>query len=173
MKRTVKISKDGRTITQKVIVDSDEYFDEHVPLVGRCYAVATRESVVSHNVSLIWEDGSEYIMDGFPGNFNRTIRLHHGWRGTTNDASVFAHGVRQCLTVNKKTYKNGKEHFVMIFGPEIEYGSEEHLAAIEKAKVLDEHRRLRQRALNAELAEVSYDDPQWYEKTFTIECKYA
>jgi hypothetical protein len=68
---------------------------------------------------------------------------------------------------------NGKEHFVMIFGPEIEYGSEEHLAAIEKAKVLDEHRRLRQRALNAELAEVSYDDPQWYEKTFTIECKYA
>lgn len=34
---------------------------------------------------------------GVPGNMNREVRRYHGWRGTTNGTSLYAHGLRRVL----------------------------------------------------------------------------
>lgn len=38
---------------------------------------------------------------GVPGNENNHICRYHGWRGTTNDISVHAHGVRKVIAVSE------------------------------------------------------------------------
>ena len=38
---------------------------------------------------------------GIKGNTNPSITRYHGWRGTTNDVSVYAHGVRKVLKVTE------------------------------------------------------------------------
>lgn len=46
-----------------------------------------------------------FCLDGVPGNSDRSIKRTTGWRGTTNDTSVDAHGV---VTIRKmRRLKNG------------------------------------------------------------------
>ena len=46
-----------------------------------------------------------FNLDGVPGNSDPKIKTTSGWRGTTNDSSVSAHGV---VTIRKiRTLKNG------------------------------------------------------------------
>jgi hypothetical protein len=46
-----------------------------------------------------------FDLDGVPGNSNPKIKLTEGWRGTTNDRSVYAHGVKTIRAI--KTHANG------------------------------------------------------------------
>jgi len=39
--------------------------------------------------------------EGWPGNSEPRIKLYHGWRGTTDDWAVYAHGVREVLRVER------------------------------------------------------------------------
>lgn len=43
--------------------------------------------------------------DGIPGNSNRNITRYHGWRGTTDDVSCYAHGLRKIIKIRE--LKNG------------------------------------------------------------------
>lgn len=46
-----------------------------------------------------------FDLDGVPGNSNPNIKCTSGWRGTTNDRSIDAHGI---VTIRKiRTLKNG------------------------------------------------------------------
>lgn len=36
---------------------------------------------------------SRAVNEGYPGNVNPAIRRFHGWRGTTDNIAVYAHGV--------------------------------------------------------------------------------
>lgn len=38
--------------------------------------------------------------NGVPGNMDTTIKRRHGWRGTTNDVSVTAHGLREIIKIS-------------------------------------------------------------------------
>ena len=49
---------------------------------------------------------AEDVEHGMAGNSNRAIRRFHGWRGTTNDRSVTALGVRRVVRIRE--LKNGQ-----------------------------------------------------------------
>lgn len=40
--------------------------------------------------------------DGIGGNMNDSIKRYHGWRGTTNNISITAHGLRRVIKVTDK-----------------------------------------------------------------------
>jgi hypothetical protein len=53
--------------------------------------------------------------DGIPGNSNRNIKRFHGWRGTNNDVSNYAYGMRKIIKI--RTMKNGD--IAVTVGPDI------------------------------------------------------
>ena len=53
--------------------------------------------------------------DGIPGNLNHDITRYHGWRGTTDDVSCYAHGLREI--VNIRELKNGR--VAVTVGPDL------------------------------------------------------
>ena len=53
---------------------------------------------------------------GVGGNSNPKIQRYHGWRGTTNDHSVDAHGRREVVSV--RTLKNGD--VAVTVGPDLD-----------------------------------------------------
>ena len=64
--------------------------------------IATREYVGPNSVGdhpdmdlLLRDDNGE----GWPGNSDPSQCQYHGWRGTTNDWAVYAHGLRRVLDV--------------------------------------------------------------------------
>lgn len=48
----------------------------------------------------------EFRPDGIGGNSDPNIKRYHGWRGTTCDLSVSAHGLRKITKI--RTLKNGR-----------------------------------------------------------------
>lgn len=40
--------------------------------------------------------------DGLPGNLDASQKRFHGWRGTTNNISIYAHGVYRVKEVEEK-----------------------------------------------------------------------
>jgi hypothetical protein len=44
---------------------------------------------------------AEWAEKGVPGNSNHNIHRHHGWRGTTNDISLDAHGIRRITKIRR------------------------------------------------------------------------
>ena len=61
---------------------------------------------------LDWNDDETLINEGYPGNSDNTIKRFHGWRGTTNDIAVYAHGVRVCTKSIIKNYKSSIHYIV-------------------------------------------------------------
>ena len=53
--------------------------------------------------------------DGVSGNSNRNIKRFHGWRGTTDDRSVYAHGLRKIIKI--RALKNGT--IAVTVGPDL------------------------------------------------------
>ena len=47
----------------------------------------------------------------YPGNVDPSIKRYHGWRGTTNDIAVYAHGVRKVL--KQTAFQNGRSRIVL------------------------------------------------------------
>lgn len=64
-------------------------------------SVSDREYIlVEHlnvNTGTNWFDIRPYTGTGVSGNMNSSIKRLHGWRGTTNNVSVTAHGVRRIV----------------------------------------------------------------------------
>ena len=79
--------------------DTQRRIDE---IDDRAKIVATREYVGPNSVGsrpdtelLLIDDNGE----GWPGNSDPNQCRYHGWRGTTNDWAVYAHGLRRVLDV--------------------------------------------------------------------------
>lgn len=61
---------------------------------------AVRENRSIDRFSLVFD-----CPDGIPGNSNPNITRFHGWRGTTDDNSQYAHGLRKIIKIRE--LKNG------------------------------------------------------------------
>lgn len=59
--------------------------------------------------------GLRFGEDGIPGNSNHEITRYHGWRGTTNDVSISAHGYREIVAIRE--LKNGD--IAVTVGPDL------------------------------------------------------
>lgn len=65
--------------------------------VGQEYILTERTDIVNGNTFYrLWPDDGV----GIPGNMNGNICRYHGWRGTTNDISTTALGVRRVERVD-------------------------------------------------------------------------
>ena len=85
------------------------------PIVGQVYMVAEQSHAMCKyppRLLFIPDNGT-----GLAGNSNAFIHRYHGWRGTTNDWSVYAHGVRRCLSV-RQTGKRS-QRVVIVFGRDL------------------------------------------------------
>lgn len=76
---------------------------------------------VSYNAIRAGRDIPQYSLvfdcpDGIPGNSNPNITRYHGWRGTNNDVSYDAHGLREIIKMS--ILKNGQ--FSVTVGPDLE-----------------------------------------------------
>ena len=66
------------------------------PKVGQVVILISRENVMSggkEEFSIVKDQ------DGIRGNADSSIKRYHGWRGTTNDVTLYAHGLRKIAKV--------------------------------------------------------------------------
>lgn len=90
-----------------------EYVYDWMPVK---YKIGTRAMLVSHtnvspNAIRSGKNVDVYSLifdapDGIAGNMNRDITRYHGWRGTSNDVSCYAHGLREIIKIRE--LKNGR-----------------------------------------------------------------
>jgi hypothetical protein len=79
------------------------------------YKIGERVMLVSHtdvspNAIRAGKNTDSYSLvfdapDGICGNSNQSVTKYHGWRGTTQDVSCYAHGLREIIEIRK--LKNG------------------------------------------------------------------
>ena len=85
----------GKKIVFTVNTRYDEISDEY--WIGKTGTCISRENV-SPNALRSGNTKPRYYInsncDPIPGNMNQNIVRHFGWRGTTREISVYAHGVR-------------------------------------------------------------------------------
>jgi hypothetical protein len=65
------------------------------PKVGDEVILIERTNILSGNSS--WGFISD--PEGVGGNMDRSKKMFHGWRGTTDDVALYAHGLRKVLKV--------------------------------------------------------------------------
>ena len=96
----------------KLVIYMSEYevYDKFggTPEVGQEFKVLERKEIMSGAVNYNF---SEDTSSGWGGNMNRNIRRFHGWRGTTNDISTDALGIRRIEKVTE--FKNGSVRILM------------------------------------------------------------
>lgn len=96
-----------------------------LPTVGKTYLVFEVDYVGPNDrdkkPTIHWRDDELMITEGFPGNSDRNIRRFHGWRGTTDDHSVDAMGVRKCLSVTRKEFAKSVRYRI-VFGTDQKRG---------------------------------------------------
>ena len=64
------------------------------PKVGQAVILISHENVMSggkEEFSIVKDHG------GIRGNVDSSIKRYHGWRGTTNDVALYAHGLRKII----------------------------------------------------------------------------
>ena len=83
--------------------DNDEYEENETNY--KIGATAILVSSVDLNNDII-KYYLRFCQDGLGGNSNPDIKRYHGWRGTTNDESVYANGLRRIIAIRE--LKNGK-----------------------------------------------------------------
>lgn len=94
-----------------MIIRMSEYdaFTKGISLtVGTEYIVTEKTDTTTGTV---WHELREPTPGGIPGNMDASIRRYHGWRGTTNNVSTYALGLRKVEAVT--TYKNGSVKVTM------------------------------------------------------------
>ena len=65
---------------------------------GDLVLVYTRENAMTGGVE--WHINKAFAASGYPGNMDGSVRRFHGWRGTTNDQRIEAHGVFRVKSVS-------------------------------------------------------------------------
>jgi hypothetical protein len=121
-RKTIRLDSDIYSLIDGVVkclvVDGSPNYDEpwmdeyvYVPTtfsIGTECVLMSRTNV-SPNAIRSGRDIPEFYLSfetaGIPGNMNSNIRRYHGWRGTTNDISHNAHGLRKIISVGQ--LKNG------------------------------------------------------------------
>ncbi len=53
----------------------------------------------------------QFAASGYPGNLDPSVKCFHGWRGTTNNIAVYAHGV---YTVKSVSVEAKEWHFKVV-----------------------------------------------------------
>jgi hypothetical protein len=90
-------------------IDSPE-----LPEIGKIYLLYKRTFVGPNSnhrrEQLRWTDDPEMVNSGFPGNSDHKVRRFHGWRGTTNDVSIEALGVRKFLGWTVRDFKKSTRY---------------------------------------------------------------
>ena len=93
-----------------------QYIFNIAPKIGKIYMVGTQENIYMNNLKMndfeIVLNISEDNKRGFAGNCNPTIYKYHGWRGTTNGWSFYAHGLREFIEVRIVGKESKKVRFV-------------------------------------------------------------
>ena len=131
------IITNDKTTSQLIIAEKEAFGDSSyylydeidLPVVGRKYFVYMSDYVGPNsccndcNEILKWTSEEEYINEGMGGNSNNTIKRFHGWRGTNDDISFHALGVRVCTKANTKDFFK-TTHFFIEFGPDLVIGQE-------------------------------------------------
>jgi len=125
-----KITPDGG-IVEKIIIpledfgpgESDRYAEmdpPELPVAGKTYLIWS-STYAGPNCKpprpIRFTDEKLYLDEGFPGNSDHNIRSFHGWRGTTDDWSVNARGVRLCVSVERRLYAK-TVHYHIVWGPD-------------------------------------------------------
>lgn len=97
----------------KLVIYMSEYeaYDRFggAPEMGKEFKVLERTDTMTGNV--INYNFSEDVTKGWGGNMNSEIKRFHGWRGTTNNISAEALGIRRIEKVTE--YKNGSVRILM------------------------------------------------------------
>ena len=114
-------------ITDKWITAMERYDDRYIecsepelPEPGKLYFVYTREYVgpnrnIERQQTVKWSTNRTLLTDGMGGNSNQHIKRFHGWRGTTDDWAIYAHGVRKCTNVIRREFAK-TVHYRIEFG---------------------------------------------------------
>lgn len=115
-----QLSKDGTTLEQIIISgdydDPDVTWEQTVVKIGAALVLISTENVSLNNVRSCEIPVTWRLRRGpIGGNSNPDITRYHGWRGTTNDHSVYAHGLRRVLKM--RSLKNGS--VAVTVGPDI------------------------------------------------------
>ena len=63
-----------------------------------------------------WE--ARIAPDGIGGNMDSSVKRYHGWRGTTNDVSATAHGLRKVLKASR-VERDGDTLLKITVGPDL------------------------------------------------------
>jgi len=115
-KNLVKIIK----IKRNFIDNFDCSPEPRLPKKGELYFLYETNDVSKRagKEDFYYSDNPDWIENGMGGNMNSTVQRFHGWRGTTNDISTYALGVREFLgseiTIRTKTIS-----YKLIFGPDL------------------------------------------------------
>ena len=122
----IKLHKKSISIRSDIYNDPDyghHYLDEHEidRIVSRFKIdkIGTLAASYDHSPNSIRAGTSDQITfirlgdtDGIEGNSNRKIKSTNGWRGTTNDRAVYAHGIIQIVSITK--LKRGYAYIIKI-----------------------------------------------------------
>jgi len=127
-----KVTPDGG-IVERIIFPLDDFgpgsHDRYaemdppeLPVAGKKYLIWSSTYVgVGPNFKaprpIRYSDDERFLDEGFPGNSDPTFRQFHGWRGTTDDWSVTARGVRLCVSVERRLYTK-TVHYHIVWGPD-------------------------------------------------------
>ena len=77
------------TNNENVVIVKD--IDDHNIAIGQLVTLAERTDIMTGESYYILYDS----VDGLPSNMDRSTLRYHGWRGTTNNISIYACGLRR------------------------------------------------------------------------------
>ena len=87
---------------------------------GNIVAVALQTNIIrNERVRVILTSETEFINEGFGGNMNPRVRRFHGWRGTTDDISFMAYGVRKVESVISRSMAKNNWKLRIILGRDL------------------------------------------------------
>lgn len=92
--------------------DNDDYFVDEIVSKFEPGDIGTIGAKYNQSPNSIRDGNSDRIIDlfiaskeGIPGNMNQDILMTDGWRGTTNEMAIYAHGLVKILFITK--FKRG------------------------------------------------------------------
>lgn len=123
-----RINDDGTVDVYGYLYTDESNDDKWEPVYGwektkykiGAQVMLVSETNVSPNAIRAGRDIPQYSIvfdcpDGIPGNSNPNITRYHGWRGTNNDVSYDAHGLREIIKISE--LKNGQ--IAVTVGPDL------------------------------------------------------
>jgi hypothetical protein len=110
----------SKKITASGTIDPYSYSEQMMPKLHEKYVVCSRGNIMSDDTdNMFLKNDEKTIEDGVSGNSDHTIRRFHGWRGTTNNISINAHGLRECVSIKTRKLKNGNIRFWIQFSEDL------------------------------------------------------